>query len=95
MIPDLTLSEALAYNHKALSSEAFRQFLSDLQTARSSIMSRQLMEETAEQLQAVGLLTIASEIMQFGATLPHRWELPHRYRTFRVTPLRALQLKPS
>jgi hypothetical protein len=79
VIDDLTLAEALAYNHKVMDREAFMQQLADLATVRSSILSRQLMLTVVEELDTMGFDAAACDLRQFAETLPHSWELPNDY----------------
>jgi hypothetical protein len=79
MIEDLSLAEALAFNHKVMDREAFMQQLADLATVRSSILSRQLMLPVVDELEMMGFDAAACDLRQFAETLPHSWELPNDY----------------
>src|SRR5262245_4222831 len=78
-LSELSFAEAVAYNHRNMPRDEFLGLLRQLATVRSSIVSRQGMENVAEELELVGLMTAASDLMEFAQGLPHVWELPHDY----------------
>jgi hypothetical protein len=79
MTETITFAEVVAYNHKVMSRGSFFEQLHELAVARSSSLSRQLLEGVVEELENVGLISAAADLMEFAQTLPHRWDLPNDY----------------
>jgi hypothetical protein len=79
MTETITFAEVVAYNHKVMSRGSFFEQLHELAVARSSSLSRQLLEGVVEELENVGLISAAADLMEFAQTLPHRWDPPNDY----------------
>jgi hypothetical protein len=70
MTETITFAEVVAYNHKVMSRGSFFEQLRELAVARSSSLSRQLLEGVVEELENVGLISAAADLMEFAQPFP-------------------------